>query len=144
MPYTHQLAVIAYVIRDDKFLLLKRNNEPKVWGPPGGRLATDENPNEGILREIREETGLDVEVIGTLDVWYGTYNGSILTSIDYIAKYQAGEISLSDEHSEYRWSTIEDLRNGNPLLGETKTSFLLKDFEKAWTLYQKLSMKPYK
>ena len=138
MPYTHQLAVIAYVIRDDKFLLLKRNNEPKVWGPPGGRLEIDENPSEGLLREIREETGLDIEVIGILDVWHGTYRDSILTSIDYIAKCKAGEARLSSEHSGYRWATIDELKNGNPLLGETKSSFLLKDFEKAWIQYQKL------
>ena len=138
MPYTHQLAVIAYVIRDDTFLLLRRNNEPKVWGPPGGRLDVDEDPNKGILREIKEETGLDIELIGVLDIWHGPYNNSILTSVDYLAEPITGEVRLSEEHSEYRWATIDDLRNGNPLLGESKSSFLLNDFEKAWTVYRKL------
>jgi ADP-ribose pyrophosphatase YjhB (NUDIX family) len=138
MPHTHQLAVIAYIIYDNKFLLLKRNNEPKVWGPPGGRLESDEDPNEGILREVKEETGLHIEIILPADIWYGKYRDGILVSIDYLAKADSGEVKLSHEHSEFRWATIEDLRNKNPLLGETKSSFLLKDFEKAWSLYQKL------
>lgn len=144
MSYTHQLAVIAYIIRDDKFLLLKRNNEPKVWGPPGGRLEIDEDPNVGILREINEETGLEAEVIAPLYVWHGNYRDRILISIDYLARYKAGEVRLSEEHSEFRWATIEELRNGNPLLGTTETSFLLKDFEMAWVLYQKLTVIPDK
>lgn len=138
MVPTHQLAVIAYIIYNDKFLLLKRNNEPKVWGPPGGRLEPDEDPNEGILREVKEETGLCIDLILPVYVWHGKYLDGILVSIDYLAKAASDEVKLSGEHSEYRWASIDDLRNKNPMLGETKTSFLLKDFEKAWTLFQKL------
>ncbi|MBL7961353.1 NUDIX domain-containing protein [bacterium] len=138
MSYTHRLAVIAYVFRDNKFLLLKRNNEPKVWGPPGGRLTTDEDPNTGILREIKEETGLNITILSPADVWHGEYNGRILVSIDYLAETDSEEVKLSSEHSEFCWASIEDLRNKNPLLGETKKSFLLKDFEKAWMIYQKI------
>ena len=138
MAHTHQLAVIAYVIRNGRFLLLRRNNEPAVWGPPGGRLEPDEDPNKGILREVKEETGLDVAIMTPVGVWHGSYRDSILVSIDYLAENTSGEVKLSNEHSEFRWSSIEDLRNHNPKLGDTKTSFLLKDFEKAWELYQKL------
>lgn len=138
MSHTHRLAVIAYVIYGDKFLLLKRNNEPRVWGPPGGRLESDEDPNEGILREVKEETGLNIGLIIPADVWYGKYRNGILVSIDYLAKADSDIVKISGEHSEYCWASIEDLRNKNPLLGETKASFLLKDFEKAWSLYQKL------
>lgn len=138
MPHTHQLAVIAYIIFDNKFLLLKRNNEPKVWGPPGGRLEPDEDPNTGVLREAKEETGLDIKVMLPSDIWFGTYRENILVSIDYLAEADSNEVVLSDEHAEYCWASIEDLRIRKPPLGESKNSFLLKDFEKAWALYCKL------
>ncbi len=138
MAHTHQLAVIAYIVRGNKFLLLKRNHEPAVWGPPGGRLEPDEDPNKGVMREVREETGLEVELLMPVYVWHGNYQNGLLTSIDYLATTSSGEVQLSKEHSEFRWSTIEDLRNHHPKLGETKTSFLLKDFEKAWNIYQKI------
>lgn len=138
MLYTHRLAVIAYVLHNDHFLLLKRNTEPKVWGPPGGRLEPDEDPNQGILREVKEETGLEIELIVPAGIWHGKYRDAILVSIDYLATAGSRDVRLSDEHSEFRWATIDDLRNKKPALSETGTGFHLGDFERAWTLCQKL------
>ena len=41
---THCVAVNSYLIRDNQFLLLKRANQPLIWGPPGGRLLSNEDP----------------------------------------------------------------------------------------------------
>lgn len=138
MPLTHQLAVIAYVIHDGKFLLLKRNHEPKVWGPPGGRLEMDENPAEGILREVKEESGLNIRVMAPADIWYGSFRGGILVSIDYLAETDSNEVRISDEHCAFQWATIDELKGGNPPLADGEPGFKLVDFEKAWELYKKL------
>jgi len=135
---THRLAVIAYVIHDNKFLLLKRNFEPKIWGPPGGRLEVNENPLNGVLREIREECSIDIKVMGIVDVWFGTYRSEPLTSIDYLAETETDRITISDEHYEFRWCSLEDLKSGHPYLENSPTSFPVESFEKAWTLYRKL------
>lgn len=138
-PYTHRLAVTAYILRQERFLLLKRNTPPRIWGLPGGRLERDENPKDGILREISEETGLTVDLIAPVDIWYGDFGRGIFVSIDYLAIDAKGEIRLCPEHSDYCWVTIEDLRNDHPPLEKKKPFFNLTDFEKAWELYQKLT-----
>lgn len=137
MSHTHRLAVTAYIIHDEKFLLLKRTTPPLIWGLPGGRLNPDENPNDGILREIMEETGLSVSVIAPVDIWYGDFGKGLFVSIDYLAVSQSGKVVLSEEHSDFCWSAIDSLRNDNPPLEKDRPFFNLTDFEKAWSLYRR-------
>jgi 8-oxo-dGTP diphosphatase len=138
MPYTHSVAVTAYIIDGGKFLLLKRNHHPRVWGPPGGRLHPDEDPEDGLHREVKEECNLKIEVIAPAGIWFGKIGKHAYLSIDYLARLKSGKMKLSPEHSEFMWSTIEDLRSKKPKLGGDSPSFDLKDFEKAWKLYSRL------
>lgn len=58
-------AVISPVIFQDKFLLIKRIKPPYkgLWSLPGGKLEIGEHPQQTIVREIKEETGLDVKFV---------------------------------------------------------------------------------
>jgi ADP-ribose pyrophosphatase YjhB (NUDIX family) len=133
--YTHQVAVNAYLLKAEKFLLLKRTCFPFIWSPPGGRLRPEEDPLEGLLREIKEETDLDTEVITPVNTWFGKWNDQMLLAIDYLVYYQKGELKLSREHSDGLWVSIEELRSGRPVKLETTAGFQLTDFEKAWQLH---------
>ncbi|MEM3227879.1 MAG: NUDIX domain-containing protein [Candidatus Micrarchaeaceae archaeon] len=57
----------AIVIRDEKVLLLN-HRKLGVWMPPGGHVDTNEFTNEAAIRETKEETGIDVELIGRQNV----------------------------------------------------------------------------
>jgi 8-oxo-dGTP diphosphatase len=132
--YTHQVAVNAYLLKEKKFLLLKRTRFPFIWSPPGGRLRPEEDPLQGLLREIKEETNLETEVIAPVNTWFGRWEDQMLLAIDYLAYYQKGELRLSQEHSDGLWVSIEELRTGRPVKLETTAGFQLTDFEKAWQL----------
>ncbi|GAB4367156.1 MAG: hypothetical protein Kow0042_07540 [Calditrichia bacterium] len=136
--YTHRVAVIAFILKNDKFLLLKRTTEPKIWAPPGGRLRQDENPEEGLKREIKEETNWDVEIVAPINIWFGDWNGSPLLSIDYLVEVTGGEFRLSPEHSEAVWVSIEDLRSGHPVSLDPRLGFQLRDFENAFRLIKRI------
>ena len=138
---THRVAVTAYIFSGNRVLLLHRVNEPKIWGPPGGRLQLEEDPRLGVSREIFEETGLEIELLGVVDIWFGSHGGGKLVSIDYLARSSKTEVVLSEEHSDYRWASLEDLKNGNPPLAQREPAFLLKDFEKAFQLHDILGEK---
>jgi len=60
-----RVAVKAFIIKDDKLLILKRASDdvqsPNIWEIPGGRLELGEDPILGLMREIREETGLYIK-----------------------------------------------------------------------------------
>ena len=61
------LVVVGCIVHDKRILLLKHRKLGK-WLPPGGHIEKDETPDETVVREIREEVGLDVEVINRQDL----------------------------------------------------------------------------
>ena len=129
---THRVAVIGFVYNDDRFLLLKRNNPPLVWGPPGGRLDVHEDPCQGLQREILEETGLQTRIVGLCGTWFGDLgDGQPLLSLDYLAAYRGGEVRLSAEHADFAWLTIEELAAGDPVVLDDEIGFKVSDFQHA-------------
>jgi 8-oxo-dGTP diphosphatase len=132
--HTHRVAVNAYLIRNGKFLLLKRTTDPKIWVPPGGRLKIDEDPVKGLIREVKEETGLDIEVIAPVNTWFGRWKDTWLLSIDYLTYATAGQLTLSSEHDHSYWISLEELENGYPVKLNDRLGFGLADFKLAWKL----------
>lgn len=63
-----QFTSTCVVIDEDRFLMIYHPKHKK-WNPPGGHLEADETPPEGARREIREETGLEIEFLLQENVW---------------------------------------------------------------------------
>jgi len=63
------------VVDEGRVLLGRRAHAPwsGLWGSPGGFCELGEHPAETVVREVREETGLDVEIKGYLDTWVDVY-----------------------------------------------------------------------
>lgn len=135
MNCTHNVAVIAYLFYKDKLLMLKRSTEPKIWAPPGGHLRKGEDPLAGLKREIFEETGLNAQILMPANTWHGKWNDETLISIDFIAVAHKTNITLSKEHNDYRWVTLEELQAGNPVPLDPKLGVPFPYFEFAFTLY---------
>lgn len=58
------------VLRDDRVLMIRRGREPRLgqWSIPGGKQEVGETWRETATREVREETGVEIDVIGIVDV----------------------------------------------------------------------------
>jgi 8-oxo-dGTP diphosphatase len=82
---------------------------PNTWDLPGGDLDYGEDAIAGIIREITEETGLGVTNVSPFDV-ESLINpaGNFWISIAYYAQATTSDVTLSFEHSEYRWVTISE------------------------------------
>ncbi|MCC6962425.1 MAG: NUDIX domain-containing protein [candidate division Zixibacteria bacterium] len=79
------------------------------WQLPGGRLNAGEQWDEGLRREIREETGIDdVEILSImmLDNW--VYEGVPMYGVFLLCRTQKTEVRLSTDHDEFRWVTLKD------------------------------------
>ena len=133
--HTHRLAVNAYLLKDNKFLLLKRATPPFIWAPPGGHLEPDEDPEKGLHREVREETGLEIEVLGVANTWFGQWRNEPLLAIDYLTRYRSGSVKLSAEHSDYRWLAMDELVRGDPVPLTPEIGFSPENFKYAMTLF---------
>lgn len=110
MP-THIIAAAGVVTNDqDEILLVKTHNAG--WVFPGGQVEVGENLIETVQREIREESGIEVEVGEVFCIASNTaknkgFNGvkEIPTKLmlDFVCKEKGGSITTSDENSETAW-----------------------------------------
>ncbi|MDP3964047.1 MAG: NUDIX hydrolase [bacterium] len=104
----------AVIYRDDgKILTIRRTatapTRPLHWDLPGGDLELEEEPREGIIREVLEETGLTVSELRLLDVIAGySDNSEYWVTIGYTARAKGTEVKLSFEHDQYKWVTGEE------------------------------------
>ena len=112
------VGVGVVVWKNDEFLLIRRGKEPMkgAWSIPGGRQNLGETIKEAAIREIREETGLDIDIIGLIDVIDSIReddNGVVAwhaTLIDYAARHISGEAVAGDDALSVGWFTLEDLQ----------------------------------
>ena len=107
---------VGAVIKDDRgrLLLIKRGHAPGagLWSLPGGRIEPGETDAEALVREMREETGLVVEVgqlIGT--VRRPAQDGDALDIRDYAATVTGGTLRPGDDAADARWVETTDLRS---------------------------------
>jgi len=115
---TYFIGVHALVRRGDSVLLLHRSDKkaymPGKWDIPGGSLESGESTVETILREVREETGLQIKVN---KIRYAYSNKVELPArqtiqIVYEAEYVSGDVRLNPaEHQEYRWVDIRQMKD---------------------------------
>jgi 8-oxo-dGTP diphosphatase len=95
-------------VRDDgRMLLLLRPTG--TWEPPAGRLQPGESFEEGAIRELYEETGMLVSPGRIIATWVGDApSGRRLASITYAGRTTGAEVTLSEEHLDYRWVTLDE------------------------------------
>lgn len=97
-------AVGVVCLKDDAVLLIRRGTPPRrgEWSLPGGRIEPGERLAAAALRELREETGVEAELIGLVDVVDGLFPeaGRHYVLIDYAARWTAGEPVAGDDAAE--------------------------------------------
>lgn len=113
---THMVASGGVITNDNDEVLLVRNPR-KGWEYPGGIIEPGETIPQGLFREIKEETGVDVEIVNVVGIYSNTkkkkgYNGvkevPTIVTIDFVCKYISGDLKTSDESIEVMWFSKEE------------------------------------
>ncbi len=128
MAHIHELidfTVCVFVVHDGHVLMIK-HKQLGIWLPLGGHIELDEHPEAAALREAKEESGLDVELIGEkpsfdspgteflipptyMDIHKIT-DGHRHIGMIYFATSKTADVTLAaNEHDEIRWFTSADL-----------------------------------
>ena len=106
-------SVAAFVVRDGRLLLVKRGYEPFKgwWDVPGGFLDPGEHPEDGVKRELLEETRLLVRPDRFLGVYMDTYGdeGEPTLNLMYECSVVAGEEAAGDDAVELGWFGPDDV-----------------------------------
>ena len=107
-PTRPQLAVSAAIFRDGKVLLVRRARSPSkgLYSLPGGRVEFGETLHEALAREVDEETGLRIDIVGLAgwrEVLPGGSGGGHYVILSFAARWTSREPVLNDEHDDFKW-----------------------------------------
>jgi 8-oxo-dGTP diphosphatase len=103
----HSVSVAGIVIDDPGRALLIQRRDNHRWEPPGGVLEIGETIHDGLRREVREETGLDIEP-STLTGIYKNMPRAIIALV-FRCKITGGELRTNDEVTAFRWASEADV-----------------------------------
>ncbi|MEV5507835.1 NUDIX domain-containing protein [Streptomyces orinoci] len=116
-PNSLVVAASAVVVDDEGRILLQRRQDNGLWALPGGAMEMGESLPEAAVREVKEETGLDVEITGLV----GTYtdprhiiaydDGEVRRQFNvcFTARIVGGTLAVSDESMELRFVAEAEL-----------------------------------
>lgn len=106
---TPVIAVGAVVVKDGELLMVRRKNDPGkgLWSIPGGRLEPGEYISAAVAREVKEETGLDVEVLGLLGIFEVPGDPHYVV-LDHIASHAGDDEPVAgDDVDDVRWVPVD-------------------------------------
>jgi 8-oxo-dGTP diphosphatase len=109
------IALKGIVVYKGKVLIIKRSDYDEafagIWEIPGGRLQFDEELESALIREVKEEAGIEI----TIEKLYYAY--TFMTSptrqfviLTYLCKTEQDNVTLSNEHTEYLWASKAELK----------------------------------
>lgn len=112
-PTHPQLAVSAAIFREGKVLLVRRARSPAkgFYSLPGGRVEFGESLATALHREVREETGLTIEIValaGWREVLPAPAGGGHYLIMSFAARWIGHEPVLNEEHDDFKWLKPED------------------------------------
>jgi ADP-ribose pyrophosphatase YjhB (NUDIX family) len=126
-----KVAAAALIVRDERVLLVRRDNEPQrgLWTLPAGFVDAGEDPAQAAERECLEETGLRAQVTGLFDVIYGQEHprGAHILIV-YLARVQPGRLEPGDDVDRAGYFPLGELP---PLAFDTTRRVLTKLTEQA-------------
>ncbi len=109
-----QVFAAAVIFDDDKNILLVKSTYQRIhpWGLPGGSLEYGEHPEEAVLREVWEETGLNINIekLLLINTWRPDRVGMY-----YLCRVTGGEFRPSDEVSEFAYFSLDSLPDIRPI-----------------------------
>jgi len=103
----HSVSVAAVITDDHGRALLIQRRDNEHWEPPGGVLELGETLEDGLRRETREETGLDIEPIALTGIYKNMPRGII--ALVFRCKVTGGSLTASDEVTDFRWASDTEI-----------------------------------
>lgn len=113
-----RVVLAGVVMRDDRALILQRHSNesiyPGMWELPSGKKENLESSETALLREVKEETGLDVEIVSLVSIFdYQIEKPDEIrdsTQINFLVKpLNTEKVVLSSEHQAFTWIGLEEI-----------------------------------
>ncbi len=105
--------ILSFIVKDGKFLVLYSESHPEHgdggWFVVTGGVEKNETYEDAVVREIKEETNLDVKEIFNLN-WGSIYDwlGELCKEMNFVSFVKSGKIILNEEHSKFDWLDLDE------------------------------------
>src|SRR5258706_4439216 len=157
MAHIHEkidFTVAIFVVHEEKVLVIHHRNLKK-WLPLGGHIELDEDPETAALREAKEESGPEVELLGERPPTTGPGTRALIAprfldihrissthehiGMIYWARPKSGTVTLAAaEHHDIRWCSAPDLDRLEPPMSDAVKWYCCKALEEVWSLKSKV------
>lgn len=107
MNYNH-LVSAAGLVENEKGEILLVLSPDRGWEYPGGIIETGETVQQGLLREIFEETGVTAEIVSFVGISKNLDRD--IVNLDFRCRYLSGELTTSEESLQVRWVSPEEAK----------------------------------
>jgi len=104
---SHSVSVAGVIVDGDGRVLLIQRRDDHHWEPPGGVLELGESIDDGLRREVLEETGLSIEPIALTGVYKNMKRGII--ALVFRCEITSGQPDTSEETEAFRWAAPDDV-----------------------------------
>jgi len=144
-PTTPLVGVGAVVVEDGRVLLVRRGSQPLKghWTLPGGMLEVGETLAAGVVREVREETSLDVELIELVDLLDRIHREGDRVRYhyviaDYLCRVTGGQLRAASDADAVRWVERSEWNSHSALVLDPIT---VRVIEKGWERARSIASK---
>ena len=100
---------------DGEILIVKRHpksrTDPEMWELPGGKVEKGEHFADALVREIKEETNLDVNVGDFCEAIQNDYPHKRTVQLMMYLDDIEGSVEISDEHTQFKWASMDEIRS---------------------------------
>ncbi|MGP8250760.1 MAG: NUDIX hydrolase [Terracidiphilus sp.] len=139
-PQAPLVGVGAVIVNDGRVLLVRRGRDPMKghWTLPGGVLEVGESLAQGVAREVREETGLEVDVLELVELLDRIHREDSRVRFhyviaDYLCRVTGGELRAASDADAVRWVERAEWNSHSALLLDPITARVI---EKGWQMAQ--------
>jgi len=101
------IGVFAIIFDDKNRILFCHRRDHDLWNLPGGRLEAGEAPWKGVIREVKEETGFDVEVVKMSGIYSKPGTNDIV--LQFVCRIISGKMTLTDEADKIKYFAFADI-----------------------------------